>query len=810
MKFLGNIKIQLFSGYLHDLLADNCETCIMHLASSSRGVLPTNGTLTARAIAIPIPIAVQVLRNKTYITKKLNKDTMMEKSHYQLPHSESNGHSFAKIVPYQPLPLSIEQEEDKSFGEFLSLLRRRGLVILGVITATMIGVSTLSLSNKPEYRGNFQLLVEPANNDESLPDVVSLTNPNLSKPGLDYATQIQVLRSPQLIKDVVKDLQLLYPDITYDNLMEKLNIARLGETKVIEVSYQNQNPEKIKAVLDKLANYYLNYSLEKQQTKLRQGTQFVEQQLPSLKQRVENLQKELQFFLQKYQFIDPQTQAQNIASEAQLLAQQRMGIDQQMILARANFINLRQNGLQVAALNDALLYQQLMTQVGQLETQISLELTRFQEDSPMIDSLKEKRDNVLFLLRQEEQKIYNQKLVQAYTEFKKLEAQSLGILQKQQQLTQKEKQLPALARKYTAIHQELTIANESLNRFLTTREILQIKTAQTELPWQLIQAAQTPKVPINAGTQRNILLGCVGGTILGIVFASLLDKLDNTYHTVDALQEKLKLPLLGTIPLDKEYQKRQLRTLKRTKTIDLETNNLDEDISSVALATKPKSTQDDIYKYTSEAFLEAFRVVNTNLQFLSSDTPIQSIVVTSALPDDGKSTVAFHLARTAAAMGQRVLLVNADMRRPEKNLLSKLNNLWGLSSLISKNMDLEQVIQAVPGTRNFFTITAGVVPPDPTKLLSSEKMRQIMSDLKQQFDLVIYDTPPLLGLADASLLARHTDGIVLVTRLERTDRSALKRTLDSLKMSRINVLGLVANGVNKKFSGYEGYYYKYF
>jgi capsular exopolysaccharide synthesis family protein len=145
-------------------------------------------------------------------------------------------------------------------------------------------------------------------------------------------------------------------------------------------------------------------------------------------------------------------------------------------------------------------------------------------------------------------------------------------------------------------------------------------------------------------------------------------------------------------------------------------------------------------------------------------------------------------------MGRRVLLVDADMRRPQTHNLSNLNNLWGLSNLISGNMPLETVIRELPSIGGLSVITAGPIPPDPIKLLSSQKMKQIISELHSNFDLVIYDTPPLVGLADANLVAPYTNGVVLVARIHQTDRSVMMQAMDNLKMARTNVLGMVING----------------
>ena len=197
------------------------------------------------------------------------------------------------------------------------------------------------------------------------------------------------------------------------------------------------------------------------------------------------------------------------------------------------------------------------------------------------------------------------------------------------------------------------------------------------------------------------------------------------------------------------------------------------------------------------------------MEVLNSDQPINSLIVSSSVPGDGKSTVAYNLAKIASTMGKRVLLVDTDLRRPQVHKLLEINNLWGLSNLISSNMDVKQVIQEIPTINNLSVVTSGPIPPDPGRLLSSEKMRQLMEYFHQSFDLVIYDSPPILGLVDVRLIAPHTNGLIIVARMNQTDKSALLQVQDSLKTYPINVLGLVLNGDKSRSGRYYYGYYRY-
>ncbi|MDJ0734419.1 MAG: polysaccharide biosynthesis tyrosine autokinase [Nostocaceae cyanobacterium] len=737
----------------------------------------------------------------------------MKNSLHQLssPERNGNGHHTPTILQTQPFPWSESQTEDWNVREFLHFARRRALVIIGVAAVVMAGATGLTLTQQAEYQGSFRLLVEPVSNDDNaLPNLTAGIGSNISKPGLDYETQIQVLKSPEIMRDIVKQLQISYPDITYGSLVNNLTINRLGQTKLIEFRYRSQDPAKIKVVLDELADSYLKYSLDKRQTKLRQGMQFVDKQLPGIKNRVGQLQKQLEIFRKQNGFIDPSTKTEQIAEQAKTLAEQRLVVDRQLAQTRANFASLQEEQGALSVLNDASVYQSLVLKVRDLEAQIAGESTRFLENSPAMENLREKREKLLPILRQEARRILGLKLAEVAAQIRTLEVNSQELARAEQALQKEFQQLPILARKYTELQQQLNVATESLNRFLTTRQNLQIEVAQTELPWQLVQAPTQPQSPISPNTQRNLILGLVASTLIGVGSGLLLEKLDNTYHSLDDIKEKLKLPLVGTIPFDKQLSKIKNNNSQAKTSLTRVPSRSSQTVPGLMTLEQSESISDQEYSfYQSPSFLEAFRILYTNIQLLSSDSPIRSFVITSAMPGDGKSTIAFYLAQIVAAMGQRVLLVDADLRKPQVHALSKINNLWGLSSLISTNMEKEQVIHQLSTMGKLSVLPAGPTPPDPTKLLSSDKMRRLMADLDAEYDLVIYDAPPLLGLADASLLAPKTDGVMLVARMDKTDRSALKQTVERLKLSRANILGTIVNGHRSKLNDYYQKYYYY-
>ncbi|MUL37278.1 GumC family protein [Gloeocapsopsis dulcis] len=729
-----------------------------------------------------------------------------------------NGKHPQPLLPIINTPFPILDTTDEwDLRQLLALIRRRALVLGSVAIALSASVGFWTFTRQPKYEGGFQLLVEPVTAESKLDGLTQIPGVNtvVQKEGLDYDTQIQVLRSPELMAPLIQEIATRYPNTNYASLLDNLRINRFQETKILDVRYQDSDPQKIEYILQQLAAGFLRYSLQERQTNLRQGIQFVDDQMPQLQERVNSLQRQLQQFRQEYNFIDPEVKAEQLSQQVSTIKLQRLETQKALAETRALYAALQSRaGAQLAesaalytnlqdqseasqALNSSTVYQNLVGQLREVDSQIAAESTRFQEDSPALLTLRQKRANLLPVLRQEAKRVLSNKLVEVSNQISGLEVRAAQIAQADNNLNQQIQQLPTLARQYTDLQRELKVATESLNRFLEKRESLQIETAQKEIPWQTIAAPQlTQEDPISPNIKRNLILGTVAGLLAGMGAALLAERLDNVFHSPDDLKEVTKLPLLGTIPFRKSLTQvapaAELEVIKKPEGIQL-------------LLDSFSNTQNESYF----PFLEAFRSLHTNINFLGSDTPIHSLVISSASHADGKSTVAVHLAQAAAALGQRVLLVDTDLRLPQLHNKLSLANETGLSNVITTNLPVDDAIVRSPLWENLYVLTSGPIPPDPVKLLSSAKMQQIMAQLRQKFDLVIYDTPPMVGLADSSIIAPHTAGLILVVRMGKTDRSLLAQALDRLKMSPATVLGTVCHGVkNYDVAPYNYYYYK--
>ncbi|MBW4691605.1 MAG: polysaccharide biosynthesis tyrosine autokinase [Lyngbya sp. HA4199-MV5] len=737
---------------------------------------------------------------------------------------------------------SLETDEATfDLNQPLSIVRRR----LGIVLGVAIAVATVSIplsiwaANRkpPQYAGSFQLLVEPVTAEEQFKRL--LLNPEQS-PGeslqtaptaLDYPTQIQVLQSPKLLEPIVKEAQTKFPGMTYDRVANSITIGRLlpknakkgaEGTKILQVSYQDNDPAVAEYMLKLLSTAYLNYSRDERQTNIGQGVKFINEQLPKLRQRVNTLQQQLQDFRQRYVIVNPDTQGQQAVGQSGNLEQQQMDTATKLAESRSRLSALSRNvnNADVAsALAEAPQYQALLGKYQEVTSQIALETARSRETNPTLQALRDRQANLKRLLEQESQRV----LGKVNDELALLQARDQAISRSKGEVDARIRQYPALARQFTDIERELTVATNSLNEFLAKQEALQIDAAQKEVPWELLSpptlARDATGEPLNVASSA--LLNYIGVSIflslfLGIIAGFLADTSSNAYHTAKDIRQATRLPLLGVIPLDPDratpqaawYTKLPLLKRKRHQPTH-ETAPVLADPSTLelpeirAMFSANRQTASSV---AATPFVEAFRSLYKNICLQRPDTSVRSLTISSPEPGDGKTTIAVNLALAAAAMGQRVLLVDADLRHPQVHHQMGLPNQLGLSDIMTTNTNVRAALQQSPIRDNLMVLTAGQTAVDPTETLTSGKMRLLMERFRMVFDLVIYDTPPLVGLADSSLVASQTDGLTLVVRLGKTKRPTLNQALEELKISSTMVLGMVANGGQEALVPYAYHY----
>ena len=687
-------------------------------------------------------------------------------------------------------PLSDAEEGGLNLGQVGAALRRRALLILGVTGVVATAAVLKAESDPPIYQGQFEILTEPVTGESKA--IANVPQTLGSKDAIappETATTIQVLKSPLILNPVLEKLQIKHSDLEYKSFVNGLVIAS-KQKDILTVGYVAADKQLVTDVLNEVSKAYLNYSLEESRQDIDQAIAFVQKQIndEGLRQRVEDLQDKLRKLRSRNNLIEPAQKSQELSTQIATLTQQQLENRVQYEQMMAQYKELQKELAQQpgeragnSILSENPRYQKILDEIQKIQIETKTQSAVFTDNNPEIQTLRDKNTNLLPMLNAEERRVQQEFQSRIQT----LYARDKSLEDKVKELKGQLNTMATVTRDYENIQRELQIATEGLNQFLTKQQALKIERTQKQQPWKLLDPELTKVEEPEAMSQsakKNLALGGALGLLLGVGAALVVDKLSNVFYTSKDLKETTRLPLLGVVPLSKE----------------------------LAISAKQDGAASGVHQTARVAFFEVFRSLYTNILLLGSDTPIRSLVVSSATPQDGKTTVAIQLALAAAAMGQRVLLVDANLRCPTIHNRVGLMNIQGLTDIISSELEWSNVIERSPLENNLYVMAAGPIPPDSTRLLASVKMQDLMNELHSSFDLVIYDTTPIVGFADANLLAANTNGMMLVAGLGKLKRTAFAQALEELQVSGTAILGLVANKSKESTpisqSNYQQYY----
>jgi tyrosine-protein kinase Etk/Wzc len=387
-------------------------------------------------------------------------------------------------------------------------------------------------------------------------------------------------------------------------------------------------------------------------------------------------------------------------------------------------------------------------------------------------------------------------------------------------LRNKEQYLRSMIEKYRQEHPNLlehTIqlaelkrtkkVNESLYTFLVEKaEEAKINAATGTGGIRIVDDAGMPENPISNNMKRNLAVSIILSLGLGFGLAFAIDFFDNSIYTADDLKQLGDVTVLGSIPLmkRKEAQAVSIQKLQKQKNGNGKDTFVFED--------RMNGYKDKVISLlqSKEPVVDAYRHVRTNLQFANIDTSIRRILVTSSIPGEGKTLTAANLAISFAELGKRVLVVDCDMRRSHQHVLFNIRKSPGLSDYLARDIAIEKAIY-MTHVPNLYVIPAGTTPPNPAEILASNKMGDLIRKLEQNFDFVLYDSPPVIAVTDPILLSKRVENVVMVVRFGKTNRHLVGDSLRRLGNVNSQVLGVVLNGMQKaKGYGYYKYDYAYY
>ena len=707
------------------------------------------------------------------------------------------------------MPANEEDNDYIDLQQYWLVLKRRWLATTLVVASVSSLTGLITFSQKPVYEAQGKLLLKQESGASSLTglsqkvgELSGLTN--LSNP---VETEAEVIRSNPLIQKTIDRFQLQDKEgkpLEIDAFLKDLKVKGVRGTDIMEISYQSTNQEQSAAIVNYLMDTYLENNIRVNRADVTAAKQFLRKQVPQIEARVVRAEAALRRFKDSNQVVSLQEEAkvgvealkdfteEITKAQAQLegTKSRSQGLQNQLQLTRQQAVSLTN-------LSQSPGVQQVLTEYQKVQDELAVARTRLTDKHPTVRNLANKE---LALKQQLENRVFNivgspesipeknlqigalkqtitGELVKSEVERLALE-QQVGVLQKTF-LTYhaRMKALPRLEQLQRALERKLRVAQSTYQQVLKQLQEVEVIEQQQLGNARTISPALVPQKPISPKIRLNLALGGFLGVLLGVGTALLLEAMDKSLKNVEEAKRLLGYPLLGSIPQVSDKGKKKL-------------SEGQEELPVLNSPYSPVST--------------AFEMLQTNLSFTVSDKELRVIALTSSCPGEGKSFVSANLAVAMSQLGKRVLLIDADMRRSRQHKIWQIQNFSGLSNVLVNQAQLSNTAQEALVTLN--VLAAGQIPPNPVSLLDSQRMETVVKEATKDYDFVIIDTPPLTAVADALVVAKFVDGMLLVVRPGEVESGAVSTAKLALEQAKVDVLGMVVNGISGS-SSYGGYYY---
>jgi succinoglycan biosynthesis transport protein ExoP len=728
----------------------------------------------------------------------------------------------AKISLNQEQQVITSTQSAVDIRQLSTILLRRRFLIFGVSCVVMSAASLLAVIAKPTYQSNMQILVSSnlsqGAQSNNIPIEADSQVTDSNSQVVDSTTQMKLMLSSKLLQKAVNLLHSDYPDITLadingqtkQNKKAPLEVTPeeggIGANKVFsqvfQVSFYDENPVKAQKLLQALQKVYQNYNKEQQKERLNHGLAFVNARLPEIKKEVSKADKNLEQFRKKHKLLDPEVQSKILLESLADIQNQLQSTRANLQDANARYDNLeqqiasssQQNELISSRLNQSSRYQTLLSEIQKTELALAKERLRYTDDYPSVQKLKQQRQNQLSLLRQEVKSITTSSKEEPLSkgqmagvdptlidEFILVQTTVLGLTANEKNLAESEQRLrsevnkyPSLIAEYNRLLPKVESSHKTLEQLLQVQQSLGLKIAQEGYNWQVLTE---PALGTYMESNRLLLLlgGAVIGPILGILAALILEKFNDAVYCAKDLKKLTNLRVLGSVP------KLPSHSVKKRR-LGLPWNG-------------QRRANDSVIEVTTKLPVhENLDMIYQNIQILKYPLPFKSLMFTSALPGEGKTTLVLGLVASATRMHRRVLVIDANLHNPSLHKILELSNDWGLSLLLvdETTTHFQDYIQPIHPSIDI--LTAGPEPEDTVKLLSSRRMKELIELFEQSYDLVLIDAPPILGTVDARIVASFCNGIVMVERMGKVTRTELTQATEIL--SNLNLIGIIANEVS--------------
>ncbi len=733
-------------------------------------------------------------------------------------------------------------------------LRKRWIHVLATAAAVFAGATFYTNSQTPLYSSSTRLLLD---NDDSLPVTSGGGDPYRGYVTKNRGTEIQILRSTNLIQDAIERMEPPYNEMRIGQVLGGLSISQMQGADILVVTYTGTDPDQIVAVLEALGETYVDYSLNSKKTQVTNAIQFIQDQLPEARQNLNGIDEDIRRFRETYKIVDPDSYANNVAGLRQGLQQEIRQLQISINQIQASEQETRQKMLAIGQDPETILqqsvlgqdgtYQQLAGQLQSLEVESAMEQLRYRDDAPQIAEIERRKAIIAQQVRQRAERILGETVSalddpggvalngvaaggntssgQGGTTVAPLLNDSLiSNLSASEGTPAASGALPQpAAPDIGTIPQSLATNMLSIQLELATQQsrMAGLRQAEQEVSALFQQIPQLQQTYEEMNRQKQLSNQRVNS------FLSRLQELDIAEAQETSPWLVLEPPRRPGHPFAPDTRRNQtmgaMAGLMLGLGLALLLEQLDQRVKGIdeakeltglpLLGAVPKVPPDLLGDKegrrgsSSRAHLtEAFRSIALNMGYLGTMGKMKVLGFSSAIPGEGKTTVTYQLGWALAELGRKVLLVDGDMRRPSLHVLMQEPNAAGLSTAIATERSWQELLHPViPGKLD--VITSGPIPPNPVALLGSSRMHQLIEEWRQAYDYVLIDTPPVVGITDAQSLSAQVDGMILVVGIERSERSGISRAVEILRGGQSNLVGMVLNFLS---STHEGYYYHYY
>jgi capsular exopolysaccharide synthesis family protein len=724
-----------------------------------------------------------------------------------------------------------KEEKRITFADYIRIFSRRKWLIVLTFICFLGAAVGFSLIATPVYEAATTIMIEKERGMED--HIFSVST--FMKKEVAIKTQVEILKSRTLAEGVI-DAILSSPDKeAFENMMtgkdgvlptksqmtkslqSNLKVTPIRDTDIIEVKVSAKDPQVAALLANTVAAEYHQQSLQLSRGEITEVREFLQQQLKIIQDSLLLAEEDLKNYMQEEEV---SALPEETAELVKQLATFESLFNEAKIELETNQKRLDHTKKQLSHRKSQLLEEITQTStpmIARLREEITkLEAMRAEYVAQGFEETHPKMQQILTRIKETKSKLieetnqlvsreltlrdplsYSQELVGKILameiEIQSLSAKADALGKIVNRYSQRMNMLPEKSLRLARLQRSTNVGENIFLMLKEKYEEARIKEAGQIGNVRIVDKAITPENPIRPKKKLNVLLGAFLGLLLGGGLAFFSESLDTSLKSIEDIEDQ-GLSVLGYVPKIRSTKVVRKHKKEQSQIRDKEVRKV---ASNLITHFAPKSPVS-----------EAYRTFRTNIQFTNLDSPPQTILVTSPGPGEGKSTTVANLAITFAQMGTKTVLMDTDFRRPILHSILGLEKEIGITNYLVGKAPLEMVIKKTP-VPNLDLITCGVIPPNPSELLASEKMKVFLEQLKAKYQMILFDSPPVIAVTDAAVLSLLLDGVVLVASARETSQQALARAKTLLENVKAKILGVVLNKMEAK-STYGSYYYYYY